>query len=127
MEPTAACSPWRRRLAGDCRRLLQQLGAPQPAPPEPIPSYRQSAGDLAELLGLHHDFAVLDDLLAANPGALGIDLDVAFAREAAAGRQEQLEAKIAALGLQVFAETPKALKARFSAYLEGWLQREAAE
>lgn len=104
-----------------------QLGLLEDCAQDVLPSAHKSAGDLAELLGLHHDLAVLDELLAATPDALGIEVDVGFAREAAARRQEEYEAKIAALGLQVFAETPRALRARFAAYLEGWMQREAAE
>jgi hypothetical protein len=104
-----------------------QLGLLEDCAQDVLPSAHKSAGDLAELLGLHHDLAVLDELLAATPEALGIEVDVGFAREAAARRQQEHEAKIAALGLQVFAETPRALKARFAAYLEGWMQREAAE
>lgn len=104
-----------------------QLGLLEDCAGDVLPSAHKSAGDLAELLGLHHDLAVLDELLAATPEALGIEVDVGFAREAAARLQEEYEAKIAALGLQVFAETPRALRARFTAYLEGWMQREAAE
>ena len=70
---------------------------------------------------------MLDALRASAPGTLGVEIDGGFARVAAARRQQEYEAKIAALGLQVFAETPKALKARFSAYLEGSMAREAAE
>lgn len=104
-----------------------QLGLLEDCAGDILPSAHKSAGDLAELLGLHHDLAVLDELLAITPDALGVEIDVGFARGAAARRQEEYEAKIAALGLQVFAETPRALRARFAAYLEGWMQREAAE
>lgn len=104
-----------------------QLGLLEYCAEDVLPSAHKSAGDLAELLGLHHDLAMLDELLATTPDALGIEIDAGFAREAAARRQEEYEAKIAALGMQVFAETPRALKARFSAYLDGWMQREAAE
>lgn len=104
-----------------------QLGLLEYCAEDVLPSAHKSAGDLAELLGLHHDLAMLDALLATAPDALRIEIDAGFAREAAARRQEEYEAKIAALGMQVFAETPRALKARFSAYLDGWMQREAAE
>lgn len=131
---------WTRRLAENHRTddafhewrkyakyHWNQLGLLEDCAQDVLPSAHKSAGDLAELLGLHHDLAVLDELLGATPEALGIEVDVGFAREAAARRQEEYEAKIAALGLQVFAETPRALRARFAAYLEGWMQREAAE
>jgi len=104
-----------------------QLGLLEDCAGDILPSAHKSAGDLAELLGQHHDLAILDQLLATTPEALGAAVDVGFAREAAARRQREHETRIAALGAQVFAETPTALKARFVAYLDGWAQRQAAE
>lgn len=104
-----------------------QLGLLESCAEEILPSAHKCAGDLAEQLGLHHDLAVLQDLLNTSPTDLGSDIDVAFALDAADRRQAEIEARITTLGRQVFAETPKALKARFTAYLEGWAVREAAE
>lgn len=104
-----------------------QLGLLESCAEDLIPSAHKCAGDLAEQLGLHHDLAVLQDLLATSPTDLGPDIDVAFATDAADRRQAEIEQRITALGRQVFAEKPGALKARFSAYLEGWMQRGAAE
>lgn len=104
-----------------------QLGLLESCAEEILPSAHKCAGNLAEQLGLHHDLAVLQDLLRTSPAELGSDIDVAFATDAADRRQAEIEHRIAALGRQVFAEKPRALEARFSAYLKGWLQREAAD
>lgn len=104
-----------------------QLGLLEDCAGDVLPSAHKSAGDLADLLGQHHDLAVLDRVLATTPEALGIEVDVGLARAAAARRQQEHEKRIAVLGAQVFAETPKALKARFVAYLDDWTQRQAAE
>ncbi len=104
-----------------------QLGLLEGCAGDILPSAHKCAGDLAEQLGLHHDLAVLHDLLSASPADLGVDIDVTFAIDAAERRQAEIESRIATLGRQVFAEKPKALKARFSAYFEGWMTREAAE
>lgn len=104
-----------------------QLGLLEDCAGDILPSAHKSAGDLAELLGQHHDLAILDQLLGTTPEALGVDVDTQFARQAAARRQREHESRIAVLGAQVFAETPTALKARFVAYLDGWAQRQAAE
>jgi len=104
-----------------------QLGLLEDCAVEILPSAHKCAGDLADQLGVHHDLAVLQDLLGTSPGDLGPEIDVPFAIDAADRRQAEIEARIAALGRQVFAEKPKALEARFAAYLEGWMRREAAE
>lgn len=104
-----------------------QLGLLETSAPDILPSARRCAGDLAEQLGLHHDLAVLSDLLGAAPGTLDPDLDIGFTLDAAGRRQAEIEAQVETLGRQVFAETPKALKARFAAYLHGAMARQAAE
>lgn len=90
-----------------------------------LPSAQESAGELAETLGQHHDLAVLGQILETVPEEIAPDVDVEFVKEAIVRRQTELEERIAALGRQLFAEKPKALKARFAAYLRGW-QKAAA-
>lgn len=102
-----------------------QLGLLESCAEEILPSAHKCAGDLAEQLGLHHDLSVLQDLLNTSPDELGADIDVVFAVDAADRRQAEIEQRIATLGRQVFAEKPRALRARFAAYLEGWMAREA--
>ncbi|WP_423067620.1 CHAD domain-containing protein [Devosia sp. CN2-171] len=104
-----------------------QLGLLEECAVDILPSAHKSAGELAEALGLHHDLAVLGHVLDTSPAEVGDDVDVGATRAAIAGRQAELEARIASLGQQVFAERPKALKSRFDAYLSGWTAREAAE
>jgi CHAD domain-containing protein len=104
-----------------------QLGLLESCAEEILPSAHKCAGDLAEQLGLHHDLAVLQELLKDAPAELGPEIDVDFALDAAGRRQDEIEQRIATLGRQVFAEKPRALKARFSTYLDGWMTREAAE
>lgn len=104
-----------------------QLGLLEECAEDVLPSAHKSAGDLADVLGQHHDLSVLSHLLKTAPGEIGPDVDVDGALAAIGPRRAELEERIAVLGQQVFAETPKALKARFAAYLEGWSQREAAE
>lgn len=104
-----------------------QLGLLEECAEDVLPSAHKSAGDLADVLGQHHDLSVLGHLLVTAPGEIGPDIDVERALAAIGPRRVELEDRIAVLGQQVFAETPKALKARFVAYLEGWSRREAAE
>ena len=104
-----------------------QLGLLESCAEEILPSVHKCVGDLAEQLGLHHDLAVLQDLLKDAPAELGPDIDVEFALDAAGRRQDEIEQRIATLGHQVFAEKPGALQARFSAYLHSWMISEAAE
>jgi len=103
-----------------------QLGLLEDCAVDVLPSAHKSAGDLADVLGLHHDLAVLEALAGNAPGDIAPDVDVPFLLDAIAGQRAEIETRITSLGQQVFAETPKALKARFVAYLDGWQQREAA-
>jgi CHAD domain-containing protein len=88
-----------------------------------LPSAHKAAGRLADMLGQHHDLAVLRDMIGRDAGQFG-EIDAAFVRDLAARRQAELEQKISTLGRQVYAETPKALHARFTSYLDGWLAPE---
>jgi hypothetical protein len=89
-------------------------------------SEANASGALAELLGTHHDLAVLAEILLTDPDRLGTGLDIPFIIAAIKQRQSLLEAEITPLGAQVFAETPKALRKRFAAYLTAWRAYEAA-
>jgi CHAD domain-containing protein len=103
-----------------------QLGLLEECAEDVLPSAHKCAGELAEALGQHHDLAVLEHLVDTGPAELAPDIDAGFVRDAIGRRRAEIEGRIAALGQQVYAETPKALKARFAAYLHGWSQREAA-
>ena len=90
-----------------------------------LPSAHKAVGELAEVLGLHHDLAMLAEMTARDPTVLS-GLDGGFVLDAVARRQRELEAEIGMLGRQVYAETPKGLNARFLSYLEGWAAQESA-
>lgn len=104
-----------------------QLGLLEECAEDILPSAYKSAGDLGEVLGLHHDLAVLEAVIARSPADLHAEVDAGFLADAIERRRAELERRIASLGRQVFAERPEALKARFDAYLETWPAREAAE
>jgi hypothetical protein len=113
---------WRK----DAKYHWNQLGLLEACAEDVLPSAHKAVGELADLLGLHHDIAMLGELLEPDPSRLG-EIDKDFVLDASERRQKELEAQIAVLGRQVYAETPKALHARFQSYLEGWVAREAAE
>lgn len=100
-----------------------QLGLLEACAEDILPSAHQAVGDLAEVLGLHHDLAMLRDKLTDDDSLLGA-IDIGMVLDAVARRQRELEARIGTLGRQVFAETPKGFQARFSSYLEGWVAEE---
>lgn len=88
-----------------------------------VPGERKAAGALADLLGQHHDLAVLRGMVNEDAGQFG-GMDAAFVLDAAQRRQAELEDEIRALGRQVYAERPRALQARFASYAEGWGEQE---
>lgn len=100
-----------------------QLGLLEACAEDILPSAHQAVGDLAEVLGLHHDLAMLRDKLTVDSGPFG-EIDIGMVLDAVARRQRELEARIGTLGRQVFAETPKGFQARFLSYLEGWAAEE---
>jgi CHAD domain-containing protein len=100
-----------------------QLGLLEACAKDILPSAHQAVGVLAEVLGLHHDLAMLRDKLTVDSGPFG-EIDIGMVLDAVARRQRELEAQIGTLGRQVFAETPKGFHARFASYLEGWAAEE---
>ncbi|SEP96606.1 CHAD domain-containing protein [Devosia sp. YR412] len=68
---------------------------------------------LGDLLGDHHNLAVLGDTLADEAGRLG---DVSEIERSIVARQHELAADAFALGQQLAAEAPSALRQRFAAY-----------
>ena len=118
----AAFHEWRKHA----KYHWNQIGLLAACAEDILPSAHKAVGDLADHLGLHHDLAMLRDKLTAAPGLFG-ELDTGFVLDALARRQRELETAIGVLGRQVYAETPKGLRARYLSYLDGWAAQEAAE
>ena len=121
-EPSVeAFHDWRKRA----KYLTYHLRLLRPGWPELLKAQRNEVKTLADLLGDDHDLAVLAELLSTLDGG-----DAAHDADAAAkqallteiGRQsEQLRRRAFGVGRVVYAESPKAIGQRLSAY---WRQAE---
>ncbi|MDP3897781.1 MAG: CHAD domain-containing protein, partial [Mesorhizobium sp.] len=114
---------WRKRVKDHWyhARLLAPLW------PVPMDAHARAADRLGELLGQHHDLAVLTARARAEPGPLG---DRAAGRKLlrrlVAERQAALEANCFAIGARLLAEPPDALVHRWRAYWKVWRKEEDA-
>ncbi|MFD0987949.1 CHAD domain-containing protein [Methyloligella solikamskensis] len=114
-DPTPeALHQWRKRVKYHWyhTRLLGDIW------PEMMVPYGAAAKRLSDLLGAHHDLAVLQDiapdLFDGNRDAMKTYLGLAQ------GRQALLESQTFHLGQRLFAEKPSALTKRWGAYWEAW-------
>jgi CHAD domain-containing protein len=82
--------------------------------PELLQGYAALLDQLGELLGDHHNLAVLDAALAGMKGR--VDGDIGIVRGVAAERQSMLAVRAFGLGRQLAAEKPRALRRRFAQY-----------
>jgi CHAD domain-containing protein len=80
------------------------------------------AHDLADLLGDHHDLAVLDEDVGGRKGLLATSDRKALSKLITQRQDELLEPAIE-LGERVYAEKPKAFTGRLAAYWETWRNR----
>jgi CHAD domain-containing protein len=104
---------WRKR-AKDLWYALRILSGTWPGPLE---AAAEEAHALSELLGDHHDLAVLaEDLGQRNLGQLETQVLAA----AIARRQEELAEEAAALGRRLYAERPADFSRRLRRYREAW-------
>ena len=120
-DPTpAALHAWRKRVK--YHRYHMRLLAPLwPAAFEA----RETAADrLGDLLGAHHDLAVLAETLRAGPDAFGDAKTLSAFLALVARRQKELEAEAFPLGRRLFAEKPRHLATRTEALWDIW-KREA--
>lgn len=108
----ASVHEWRKRV----KDLWYQLRIVRDAWPSTIGEMADEAHRLAELLGDHHDLALLaDDLQArAEIGDRGAPIAAIEHRQA-----ELLDAALE-LGARLFAERPKAFRVRMRAYWRAW-------
>jgi len=103
---------WRKRA----KDLWYQLRIVEEAWPELLGTTVDQAHELTELLGDHHDLAVLAEDLGGRPELV----DRAPFEAAIAERQEQLLAAAIELGVQLYAEKPKAFRRRIKRYWRAW-------
>ncbi|HEX6455728.1 MAG TPA: CHAD domain-containing protein [Solirubrobacterales bacterium] len=104
---------WRKRA----KELWYELRLLSEAWPAPLEATADEAHRLTELLGDHHDFAVLrEDLRERNLGeAETVALEAAIGR-----RQEALAAAAFPLGRRLYAERPQDFSRRLRRYWEAW-------
>ncbi len=112
-EPSAAnVHSWRK----SAKDLWYQLRIVQDAWPELLNGTVDQAHELTELLGDHHDLAVLADDLDTREG-LG---DRGAFETAIERRQEELLDRALGIGRRLYAEKPKAFSRRIERYWRAW-------
>jgi CHAD domain-containing protein len=104
---------WRKRA----KDLWYELRLLSGAWRGPLGATAEEAHDLTELLGDHHDLAVLrEDLRERNLG----EGETAALEAAIARRQEELAAQAIPLGRRIYAERPKDFSRRLRRYWAAW-------
>jgi CHAD domain-containing protein len=89
------------------------------AAPDVLEADLKTIERLSDLLGVHHDLAVLLQAVDAEPGRFGNEDDIVDLRAAIGTRREEIEEKAASLGRQLLAERPRAVARRFARYWKG--------
>lgn len=108
-----ALHEWRKR-AKDLRYGLRIVGG---AWPPVLDATAKEAHELTDLLGDHHDLAVLREDL--NGRALG-ELETASLRAAIREREAELAVAALDLGSRLYAEPPRAFRRRLGGYWKAW-------
>ena len=103
---------WRKRV----KDLWYQLRIVRKAWPAVIGETADQAHELADLLGDHHDLALLAEDLRAREAVEGWQALAALIER----RQRELLEQALELGARLLAEKPKAFRARFKAYWLAW-------
>lgn len=88
--------------------------------PDEMAVHVEAARDLGELLGHHHDLAVLDHVLAAHAGEFGGEEAVMAVRAALATRSEATAKRALREGRLLLSESPDALGERWGRYWSIW-------
>ncbi len=104
-----AIHEWRKRV----KDLWYQLRLLRDAWPGPLKAAADEAGELADLLGDHHDLSVL---VAATAAAVGEEPDAEAIAGLARLRQAELLASALQIGDRVYAEKPARFTARIGRY-----------
>jgi CHAD domain-containing protein len=106
---------WRKRA----KDLWYQLRILQDAWPELLSETVSQADELADLLGDHHDLAVLrEDLLSRSELGDRRPFETLIAK-----RQDELFERALAIGRRLYAEKPKAFRRRIGRYWLAWRER----
>ncbi len=116
-QPTAeAFHEWRKRVKYHWyqTRLLQGAWSPV------LHARRQELGELADALGLEHDFAVLGQAITARPQAYGEPREVQLFLAAVAKRRQELQDRVAGRGRRLFAEKADPHRRRVKQYWQAW-------
>ena len=87
--------------------------------PDVLEADLKTIDKLSDLLGVHHDLAVLRHTIDAEPLRFGSDEDRAALREVIDARRREIEERATSLGRQLLAERPQALAERFARYWIG--------
>lgn len=77
---------------------------------------------LADVLGQHHDLAVLIETVHATPEKLGVEVDPAFVAVNGGLMQERLAGQAFRLADEIFARPPKAMRQSIEARWRAWWQ-----
>lgn len=109
---------WRKR----CKDHTFHLRLLRPIWPGPMRAYCTCAAELGEVLGVHHDLAVLAER-AGGMGTVDGSARAALAARVRA-RQRELAQRAHALGARLYAQTPSALAKSWRRRYEAW-RREA--
>jgi CHAD domain-containing protein len=112
----AAFHEWRKRTKYHWyhTRLLR------PVWPGPLEAHADAADTLGDALGDHHDLAVLQAAIAADPNAYGEPATTDVLHGLITARQATLEAEALTLGARLFAEPTKVLVKRWGRYWAVW-------
>jgi CHAD domain-containing protein len=110
-----AIHEWRKRV----KDLWYHLRVVRDAEPKEIGQAADRAHELSDLLGEHHDLAMLrDDVRARREPLASGELERLLT--SISERQEELYAEAIALGKRVYAKKPKAFTKRLRAYWQAW-------
>jgi hypothetical protein len=107
---------WRKRV----KDLWYHLRLLTTAWPAVVGESADETHELADLLGDHHDLAVLAEDARGRPDRFDSAADLEALVAAAERRQDELLAAALGLGERIYAEKPKAFARRYQAYWAAW-------
>jgi CHAD domain-containing protein len=118
-----ALHDWRKQVQRHWRHTLLL----EEAWPKESKARTKLARKLSDDLGMHHDLAVLREMILANPSAFRSPSDIKTLCRCIEKKQAALTSEAALRGERLYAEKPKAFLKRLRAYWQSIEQRHAAE